>query len=59
MHVFKVYLSHAIHQQFVSIAVATNKNIINPDKLSKCRNEPLDVIRMSQIFYTVTEYQLN
>jgi len=39
------YLSHAIQHQLFSIAFATYKNIRNPNSLSKCRNEPLDVTK--------------
>jgi len=41
MHVCKIYLSHSIHRQHVSVAIrtiikVTYKNIMNPYFLAKC-----------------------
>ena len=56
-------LSHIIHHKYVSIIVATNirvtyKNIRNPNKVSKCVSEQLDVTKMVSDFLYSTEYQL-
>jgi len=61
MHKCIVRLSHTIHHQhvavtFMTIFRVTYKNIRNPNDLSKCTREPLNVRRISSTFYTVTEY---
>jgi hypothetical protein len=50
MHACEMYLSHVIHYQHVSTAVAviirvTNKITGSPNKLLKCNSEPLIIYR--------------
>jgi len=52
-------VSHTVHHQHVSIAVATivkvtYKNVRNPNSLSKCVSEPLDVTKNVKLSIQIT-----